>query len=1042
MALLTINHYINQANNFIEDIEDTRRSYYVFAGRSQPWTDDNDPPEANDSITQIQQTVYDDLLFGKLVRSTDVKHMIPRYNWTNNTSYAEYSQDDPDLYSKQFFVMTDQYEVYKCVFNNYGANSTVKPSLTTTSGTFKTADGYIWKYMYSIDASSNTKFTTSSYIPVVANTAVQGNAIPGTIEAIKIANGGSGYNVYETGLISNFTDKFTIQLPANSSPYDNYYVKSSIYLKSGFGGGQIREIASSSGSAKTVRVSSSDPFNTFKRLDLTNVNGTVEVGYEVQQPIDYINYLYPVGFFNAGETVVQSDTGIAGKVLSYNASAIQIGRNNTSTPFTLNKILVSTVSAGTLKSGNLSITAASPYANSTNTAQTAFTTDYSVGNYIRVGTNANNNIRRITAVNTTVITVDSNFDSSNAATVHYLVTNALEPTSILASQANGVITDVNINSINLVVTDPSVPGTFFTVGEKLELVNSANTSQGANAIVAYANGTDVFLTSVTDPASNFSNTYFWANNFYVRGQSSLVRYVLDSTSSNPNITIRDFSATEFVLGQPVKFIFESASTGNASLIGTTIYPNSSTAYEIGPTISISGDGSNASAIGVVNTSIGSGNNIVSVSMIDNGEDYTYANISIYANGTYGSGATATPLISPINGHGSDVISELGSRYVGVDVIFDNASTEGYYFPIYGTYRRVGIIQDPLINDVRVTLTDFDRVNLTLNASSYTIGPNSSWTPGEVVVQSTSNAAGVVVSGNSTHLQLKSVKGTFANNHRVSAYYSNTYANVVYGNVIYFETGSNTTTLLQVTSGASAIITSKYSNTSIQLSNVIGQFSSSDTLYDAASNAYAVVDTIYTANGTKDQTSTLGLRFNQTERISLTSIAGSFVNNEIIIQDNTLASGRVISSTDDIDLEISGLSGSVFSIGQTVSDETSNANGFVLFANSTYVKLTGVSQLLSFASGHTINNGVSSTATISSVIPVLVVNDVDGYYRFLAQPNNIVGQTSGATGQCNSYSLITYPELVRETGKVIYMENIEPVTRSASTKEEFKLVIKF
>jgi hypothetical protein len=68
--------------------------------------------------------------------------------------------------------------------------------------------------------------------------------------------------------------------------------------------------------------------------------------------------------------------------------------------------------------------------------------------------------------------------------------------------------------------------------------------------------------------------------------------------------------------------------------------------------------------------------------------------------------------------------------------------------------------------------------------------------------------------------------------------------------------------------------------------------------------------------------------------------------------------------------------------------------------------------------------------------------VDGPNRFQAGSDSIVGQTSGATGTCNAYALIQYPELIRDTGKVIYIDNVQPVTRSETSKEEVRLVIKF
>jgi hypothetical protein len=51
MAILTINHYINQANSFITDIRNNRNAYYMFAARSQPWT--NSSGNDDDSINAL-----------------------------------------------------------------------------------------------------------------------------------------------------------------------------------------------------------------------------------------------------------------------------------------------------------------------------------------------------------------------------------------------------------------------------------------------------------------------------------------------------------------------------------------------------------------------------------------------------------------------------------------------------------------------------------------------------------------------------------------------------------------------------------------------------------------------------------------------------------------------------------------------------------------------------------------------------------------------------------------------------------------------------
>jgi hypothetical protein len=228
---------------------------------------------------------------------------------------------------------------------------------------------------------------------------------------------------------------------------------------------------------------------------------------------------------------------------------------------------------------------------------------------------------------------------------------------------------------------------------------------------------------------------------------------------------------------------------------------------------------------------------------------------------------------------------------------------------------------------------------------------------------------------------------------------------------------------------------------VLLSNVVGQFATGDVMYDSVVNAYATVTSIYASNGTVESSSSFGDRFNQTARITLTANTGAFANNEYVQQDVSLARGRIVSMNDEIDLKVSSMSGT-FSPGQTVTDTTTNANGICTFANTTYIKLTSASKTLFFGLTYTINNGLGSTATVAGVYPVLVLSNVSDVNNFQAGSNAIIGQTSGASGTCNNYLLITNPDLVRDSGKMIYTESFTPVTRSATSVEEVKLVIKF
>ena len=91
-----------------------------------------------------------------------------------------------------FYVVTDEYNVYKCLDNNNGALSKIKPSGTQLAP-IKTTDGYIWKFMYNIPINLRNKFYTDEYIPVVS--ALTNHFYSnGTIDNVYITNRGEGYS--------------------------------------------------------------------------------------------------------------------------------------------------------------------------------------------------------------------------------------------------------------------------------------------------------------------------------------------------------------------------------------------------------------------------------------------------------------------------------------------------------------------------------------------------------------------------------------------------------------------------------------------------------------------------------------------------------------------------------------------------------------------------------------------------------------------------------------------------------------------------------
>lgn len=1126
MAVLTVHHFIGMVESFIKNVVDSRESYYMFVGRPNPWLDDDGNIDdtavipAIDSVSQHESSIYDDMVFGKIITENDVIQLAPKYNWTNNTVYAVYDQNDGDLYSKQFYVVNDNREVYKCIDNNYDAPSTVKPSLTTTSGTFKTSDGYTWKYMYTIEINKNNKFSTSNFMAVTPNTSVAENAVGGTIDIIRLTNGGSNYETHYSGYLktvvkdaSNIFNAYVVGIDANANPLNNYYTGSSMYLNAGFGAGQVRKIKSYDGLNRLVTLET--PFDTFMNFYIQDVTGTMSVGDQLVQNIDSLAILFSNGYFQQGDSVIQSDTGANGLITSANSSIFRILKNssnafaigypiyNTSysgvqangtvevAPFRVLNITSNTgaftvgetvyQSNGSANTANGVVFSANSstiylalvqgvFSNSyqvkgitsTSNAVVANTTtsnsglsyiyatpgssanlngEYAVNRYIRVGTDANTNIRRITAVNSTVITVSSALGANATAQNHYRISSAAVVDSISLISASGYITNSNLNGVKLTISNSEVAGINFIIGEKVNMVDSANVNQSVYGIVSYANTENLILTNIT-------GSFVGGNTFYVRGESSIQRALINTIDSYKNVTINQPTGN-FYVGQPIKSksSVSGVEVGSANVISISVIPNELTHYYISPTVTIEGDGVNATAYSVINTDVGTTNNISEIVVINPGRRYTTANVHITANTFYGSGANAEAVISPSLGHGSNAYAELGARYAGIAVLFDRGINENYKFPVYGKYRRIGIIENVLFNDVTVNLNSFDRVRLNLTNKS-----GDGFQTDEIVYQANSQTAGVVVYANSSFMELKNVRGTFSangkfanlaiSNDNIIGLTSNTTANVYSSNVIYFSLLSNTEVITQANTLATGRIVAVNSNTQILLTDVSGDFAANDVIYDPVTNAYANVASIYVANGIQEVTYSFADKFTQTLRIPLTTNTAPFQQFEYVKQDVTNAYGRVISDGSDVDIQISDVVGGLFSVGNVIQDQDTSANAVVVFANSSYLRLTAADGV--FNVGDTIINNLSVSANVANVFPALVLNDISSENQFQSGvlSSNIVGQTSGAKGKCIEDDVILYPDLVRDSGTVIYMENLEPFEVSNTSKETIKLVIKF
>ena len=198
---------------------------YMMIGKITTWYDPNNLPAGisdKDAVPAItddirsESELWSNAQIVKQVTSTHVRHVIPRQNWTTGVVYPFYQSNSSNTttYSssttENFYVLDEaEYRVYKCLWNNYGSNSTVKPTQVGSAPDakriqrepFETTDGYIWKYMYTISASDVTAFVTDNFIPVEKDdTNTPNTTADGGIYKIYLTSTNKGtYSTYATG---------------------------------------------------------------------------------------------------------------------------------------------------------------------------------------------------------------------------------------------------------------------------------------------------------------------------------------------------------------------------------------------------------------------------------------------------------------------------------------------------------------------------------------------------------------------------------------------------------------------------------------------------------------------------------------------------------------------------------------------------------------------------------------------------------------------------------------------------------------------------
>ena len=205
-----ITDYFKQdiVEKLLNDAADSSTNYYIGIGRSQDWNETDTP-------TTPENTLKDERDFRLNLQSVkkveDVSYIAPRYNWTSGSLYTGYNNAQSGYNTNPHYVITDNNSVYICLQQGKSATgssqaSTVKPTGSATTS-FKTSDGYIWKFLYTLGAADANKYLSANYLPVkfqgpttggdaandIEQEGIQNAAVLGQVGSISVTSGGTGY---------------------------------------------------------------------------------------------------------------------------------------------------------------------------------------------------------------------------------------------------------------------------------------------------------------------------------------------------------------------------------------------------------------------------------------------------------------------------------------------------------------------------------------------------------------------------------------------------------------------------------------------------------------------------------------------------------------------------------------------------------------------------------------------------------------------------------------------------------------------------------
>ena len=553
------------------------------------------------------------------------------------------------LEDSRFYVITDEFNVYKCLDNNNNAVSEYKP-LGTTVDPVTFPDGYMWKFLYNIPIALRTKFLTDEYVPVV--TALRNQFYSnGNIQTVRVDQAGSGYT------------SATISVQG-----DGYLEADPLYLTS-------INIDQGGSGYTTATMNVAPPF--------TNVNPwTPSIPLFLGQKISYNNNIYEIAVAGTSGTVAPVHR--YGTVANGTSALKYIGTTATGDVTLSGGVVTAITLYGmvrdvTLTTGGTGYTNP-PSVNFTGGAGTGATAVAVLqnGSVTKVIiTNGGDNYTSIPTVtfgdawtsSTAVIFGQQLYVANRLYTVTVAgTTGTTAPTHLTGSATNGTATLAYAGQPAI-----GTAGIKYGAGySELPTVTFIGDGEGASAyfsgvkseakLVPIISGGQLVGVQIDDGGVGYTFATLNVNGDGTGAEISADLSPGDVNTLQANIELLTLDGR--IMSAPIV----SGGWGYAAA-----------------TVTIEGDGTGATA----NAVIGAQGEIKKIVITNYGQNYRWARVTINGNGF---GAKARAVITPYGGHGKFALNGLYARTLMFYTNISGDKNQG--FDVNNDYRQLGIIKNP------------------------------------------------------------------------------------------------------------------------------------------------------------------------------------------------------------------------------------------------------------------------------------------------------------------------------------------------------------